>query len=192
MTEREPHYADTGAEARAPIPRVPIHVVLDNIRSAYNVGSCFRTSDAAAVERLHLCGMSAHPPHRKIDKTALGAQDYVPWTYYERTGDALDALGQQGITIVGVEVVEPATPLFAFTWPTPVAVVFGNEVTGINEKTLAHCHQVVRIPMHGYKNSINIATAFGIILYDILRQWGMSPSGGGSNETKARDSDPAP
>jgi 23S rRNA (guanosine2251-2'-O)-methyltransferase len=169
----EPHFAGLPEEARPALPRTPIHVVLDNIRSAYNVGSMFRTGDACAVEHIHLCGMSAHPPHPKLEKTALGAHAYVPWTYYERTTKALDGLRAGGVAVVAVEVTTEAVAHTAFDWPKPVAVVFGNEVTGINERVLRRCDAAVNIPMMGYKNSINVATAFGIILYEILRRWGV-------------------
>lgn len=168
----EPHYAKVPLESLPPLERRPVHAVLDNLRSAYNVGSIFRTSDAGAVAHLHLCGMSAHPPHRKIEKTSLGAFAYVPWTYYERTGNALEGLRGMGIPILAVEVAAGAVSHVAFDWPKPVAVVFGNEVTGINAKTLALCDGVVQIPMQGRKNSINVATAFGVVLFEILRQWG--------------------
>jgi tRNA G18 (ribose-2'-O)-methylase SpoU len=175
MSEREPYYAKVPHEERPELARNPVHAVIDNFRSAYNVGSVFRTADACAVAHMHLCGMTAHPPHPKLAKTALGAFDYVPWTYYERTADAIAALRKQNIPVIGVEVAPGAAPHTAFDWPKPVAVVFGNEVTGINEKTLAQCDAVVCIPMQGYKNSINVANAFGIILYEILRRWGVLP-----------------
>lgn len=171
MSDLEPHYARTPADELPKIERNPVHVVLDNLRSAYNVGSIFRTSDAGAVEHIHLCGMSAHPPHKKLEKTALGAFEYVPWTYHERTTDALEELGQKDILRVAVEVTENSVPVPDFEWPTPVAIVFGNEVTGINERVLRACDAAVRIPMHGYKNSMNVATAFGIVLYEVLRRW---------------------
>ena len=100
MTDREPHYAGVPPTALPLIPRNPVHVVLDNLRSAFNVGSIFRTADAGAAAHIHLCGMSAHPPHIKLQKTALGAFEYVPWTYPERTVDALDQLGREGITLL--------------------------------------------------------------------------------------------
>jgi len=177
MSELEPHYAGLPEEERAVIARQPVHIVLDNLRSAYNVGSIFRTSDAGAVERIHLCGMSAHPPHKKLEKTALGAFDYVPWTYHERTKDALIALGEQGVHRVAVEVTEDADSLMDYEFPKPVALVFGNEVTGINQKVLNRCDGVVKIPMHGYKNSMNVATAFGVVLFEVLRGWGVFGSG---------------
>lgn len=148
-----------------------MHIVLDNLRSAFNVGSIFRSSDAGAVEHIHLCGMSAHPPHKKLEKTALGAFEYVPWTYHERTADALKSLEEAGIYRVGIEVTAGATPLNRFEWPRPVALIFGNEVNGINERVLRRCDATVLIPMYGYKNSINVATAFGIVLYDVLQKW---------------------
>ncbi len=175
MPELEPHYARVPLELRPAVVRNPVHVVLDNLRSAYNVGSIFRTGDAGAVEHIHLCGMTAHPPHIKLQKTALGAFEYVPWTYHERTVDALDALGKQGIHRVAIEVVEGAASLMEFPWPKPAAIVFGNEVAGINERVLDGCDAVVAIPMMGHKNSMNVATAFGVVLYEILRGWGALP-----------------
>jgi tRNA G18 (ribose-2'-O)-methylase SpoU len=172
MSELEPHYSGLDQEEIPSIPRNPVHVVLDNIRSAFNVGSIFRTSDAGAVERIHLCGMTAHPPHKKLEKTALGAFDYVPWDYAERTTDVLQSLGESGVPRIAIEVTEDAVPLQQFDWPQPVAIVFGNEVTGINDRVLARCDGVVQIPMMGHKNSLNVATAFGVVLYDVLRRWG--------------------
>lgn len=171
MSELEPYYAGAPREEWPAALRNPVHVVLDNLRSAYNVGSVFRTSDAGAAGHIHLCGMSAHPPHKKIEKTSLGAFAYVPWTYYERTGDALAHLRAEGIPIVAIEVTPNAVSHVEYTWPKPVAIVFGNEVFGIAEKTLDRCDAVVQIPMLGHKNSINVATAFGVILYEVLRQW---------------------
>jgi len=171
MAELEPHYARLPREQRRVLERAPVQVVLDNIRSAFNVGSMFRTADAGAAEHLHLCGMTAHPPHLKLEKTALGAFEYVPWTYHERTRDCLEGLRAAGVAVVGIEVAEDAVPLQEFTWPRPVAIVLGNEVTGIHPRNLARCDAVVRIPMRGYKNSINVATAFGVVLYHILGRW---------------------
>lgn len=135
------------------------------------MGSAFRTADAAGAAHLYLCGMSAHPPHTKIEKTALGAEATVPWTYFERTRDCLGFLADQNIARVAIELTDEAVPLPEFVWPSPVAVVFGHEVTGITEKTVVRCDDVVRIPMYGRKNSLNVATAIGIVLYDILAKW---------------------
>ncbi len=156
-----------------PTPRRrPVHLILDNIRSAYNVGSIFRTADAGSVAHIHLCGMSAHPPHRKLEKTALGAQDHVPWTYYERTKEAVEQLQASGVTVVAAEVTETAVAMGAYHWPQPVAIVLGNEVTGVSDSVLRRVSAVVYIPMDGHKNSINVATASGILLYHVLARWG--------------------
>lgn len=171
MSVIEPYYSGIQDGVIPDIPRQPLHVVLDNIRSAFNVGAMFRTADACAVHHMHLCGMSAHPPHPKLEKTALGAFAYVPWTYYERTSDCLRTLKEQQIPCIAIEVTENAIPHVAFDWPQPVAVVFGNEVTGVHERNMNKCDAVVKIPMMGIKNSINVATAFGVILYNILDRW---------------------
>jgi tRNA G18 (ribose-2'-O)-methylase SpoU len=148
-----------------------VHIVLENIRSAFNVGSIFRTSDAGAVEHIHLCGYTCHPPNLKLAKTALGAFDYVPWTHHEYVTNAVKRLRDADIPIVAIETAENAKALGSYEWSRPVAVVFGNEVKGITPGLLEQCDEIVRIPMLGYKNTINVATAFGIVLYDILGQW---------------------
>ena len=172
MSELEPHYGMVPQGKLPPLGRNPVHVVLDNIRSAFNVGSIFRTSDAGAVAHIHLCGMSTHPPNVKLAKTALGAFDYVPWTYYKETPRALERLKLEGIPCAAIEVADDAIPHTTFDWPKPVAIVFGNEVAGIRPEILAQCDATVCIPMRGYKNSINVATAFGVVLYEVLRRWG--------------------
>lgn len=173
MSELEPYYAGLDACERPVVTRVPLHVVLDNLRSAFNVGSIFRTADACGASHVHLCGMTAHPPHPKLEKTALGAFDYVPWTYYERNRDCMDALKEMGVPVVAVETVEGAAAHTRFDWPMPVAIVFGNEENGVNERILRRCDAVVRIPMLGHKNSMNVATAFGVVAYGILHRWGV-------------------
>lgn len=168
----EPHYRMVPRERLVLPPRNPVQVVLDNIRSAFNTGSMFRTADAGAVEHMHLCGMTAHPPNVKLAKTALGAFDYVPWTYYPRTEDAIDALKTLRVPIIAVETTADAVSIFEYEWPRPAAVVFGNEVTGIPQEICSRCNVCVKIPMGGFKNSMNVATAFGIVLFEILRHWG--------------------
>lgn len=167
----EPHYRMLSKGDLEPRPRHPVHIVLENIRSAFNVGSIFRTSDAGAVEHIHLCGYTCHPPNLKLAKTALGAFDYVPWTHHEDVTNAVERLREAGIPIVAIETAENAKALGSYEWSRPVAVVFGNEVKGITPGLLEQCDEIVRIPMLGYKNTINVATAFGIVLYDILGQW---------------------
>ncbi|MBI4556808.1 MAG: RNA methyltransferase [Candidatus Hydrogenedentes bacterium] len=168
----EPHYAKIPPDQLPPRPRNPVHVVLDNIRSAFNVGSIFRTADAGAVERIHLCGMTAYPPNNKLAKTALGAFDYVPWTYCREVITAIEVLRQQCIPIIAIETSPNAKSYADYPWPQPVAIVFGNEVRGIAPETLRQCDATVCIPMYGYKNTINVATTFGVSLFEILRHWG--------------------
>ena len=167
----EPHYRMVRPERLAALPRAPLHIVLDNIRSAYNTGSMFRTADAVAAAHMHLCGMTAYPPSVKLAKTALGAFDYVPWTHYPRTMDAVAALRRDKIPIIAVEVSPSAVSHTEFVWPEPVAVVLGNEVTGVSSDVMEAADAVVCISMNGYKNTINVATACGVILFEIVRQW---------------------
>lgn len=167
----EPHYRMVLPSDLPPIPRNPVHIVLDNIRSAFNVGSIFRTADAGAVAHIHLCGMTAYPPNLKLAKTALGATDYVPWTYRRRTEEALDWLESEGIPCYAAEATGNAISHLTVEWPQPVGIVFGNEVTGVSPEILSRCAKTVCIPMGGYKNTLNVATAFGIVLYEVLRQW---------------------
>lgn len=144
-------------------------MVLDNVRSAFNVGSIFRTADAGAVEHIYLCGqVTCWPPHPKLEKTSLGAHEYVPWTRFAETRQALAQLRERGIPIVGLETDQAAQDMRAFPWPEPVALVFGHEVVGLDDEVLAACDALVRIPAFGVKNSLNVATAFGIVLYDVL------------------------
>lgn len=177
MAEFEPHYRRNAAGNLPEPVRRPIHVVLDNIRSAYNVGSFFRTADAAGAEHLHLCGLTAYPPNEKLSKTALGAMDYVPWTYYENTEAAVEQLQRRKIPLIALETRRDAESYLDFDWPQPVALILGHEVDGVSESVLAVCNRVVSIPMYGYKNSINVATAFGVVLFEIARRWDAALTG---------------
>lgn len=168
----EPHYRMAMPDALSPVSRAPLHVVLDNIRSAYNTGSMFRTADAAAATHVHLCGMTAYPPNAKLAKTALGAFDYVPWTRHARSIDAVERLRRDGVTVVAVEVTPSAVSYTDYAWPRPAAVVFGNEVNGVSPAVLDAADAVVMVPMRGYKKTINVATAFGIVVFEVIRRWG--------------------
>lgn len=155
----------------------PIVVVLDNIRSMHNVGSVFRTADAFLVTSLCLCGYTPRPPHRDIHKTALGATETVHWTYNNTTMDAIRMLKQDGYTIWAVEQAEGSIALDAFSTTalpdenslTKIAVVFGNEVSGVDEEVLKHCDGCIEIPQSGMKHSLNISVAAGIILWELNR-----------------------
>jgi tRNA G18 (ribose-2'-O)-methylase SpoU len=152
------------------LPRRPIHVVLDNLRSAFNVGSIFRLADAARAAEVVLCGYTAHPPHHKLEQTSLGTTDSVPWRRFDETTAALADLKARGARTVAVETVKGATPFHQLECNFPVAVVFGNEALGVSQEALAMCDAVVEIPVFGYKNSLNVATAAAIVLYELLRQ----------------------
>ena len=161
----EPYYQ----EEKAPLPaRRPVHVVLDNVRSAFNVGSIFRTADAAGVECVHLCGITCWPPHAKLEKTSLGAHQYVGWKRHESTEDALRSLRAQGIPIVALETRPKAQVMGQFSWPQPVAIVLGHEVVGVSAEVLALCDVCLQIPMFGVKNSLNVASAFAVVIYDVV------------------------
>ncbi len=148
-----------------------IIVVLDNIRSMHNVGSVFRTSDAFLIEAICICGFTAQPPHRDINKTALGAIETVDWIYYENTTQAIDALKQNNYSIYAVEQTEGSISLenFAIT-DKPIAVVFGNEVEGVSDEVLQLVDGCIEIPQLGMKHSLNISVAAGIVLWKLV--WG--------------------
>lgn len=148
----------------------PIYVILDNIRSALNVGSIFRTCDAVNVEVLYLCGITAYPPHNKLPKTSLGAIDYVQWKHFSTTRGAVKSL-PQGTSIISVELTSTAVDFWRVTYKQPLALIFGNEITGISEEILKLASKTVKIPMFGKKESLNVATSCGIVLYEVTRQW---------------------
>jgi tRNA G18 (ribose-2'-O)-methylase SpoU len=150
--------------------KIPVIVVLENIRSAYNVGSVFRTADAFLIEAIYICGYSAKPPHKEIKKTALGAEDTVRWKHFNNASEAIDELRNEQYTIYAVEQVENSISLEKFKSETDkIAVVFGNEVTGVEQSTIQQCDGTVEIPQLGMKHSLNIATAAGVVLWEIVR-----------------------
>jgi 23S rRNA (guanosine2251-2'-O)-methyltransferase len=156
--------------------RLPVVVVLDNVRSLYNTGSFFRTADACAIERLLLCGITPRPDQggrqrRSIAKTALGAELTVPWEHHAETRTAIASLSAAGYQIVAVETSQEAVDLYEWQPVWPVCLVFGHEKDGVDE-TLAEAFAVrVRIPMLGQKRSLNVATAAGVVLYELLRRF---------------------
>lgn len=149
--------------------KFPIYVVLDNIRSALNVGAIFRTCDAANVDKLLLCGITAYPPHNRIPKTALGATESVDWKHYQDSNEAINQC--VNTTVVSVELTDDAINYWDYTFRKPTAVVFGNEITGISEEVLDRSDAVIKVPMFGKKESLNVATTVGIVLYEVLRQY---------------------
>lgn len=155
------------AEEFARMKKIPVVVVLDNVRSLNNVGSFFRTCDAFAVERMFLCGITGAPPNKEIHKTALGAEDTVSWEYAETTRSALETLRGVGYRIVAVEQIHEAVMLDKFTvrGGERYALVFGNEVFGVSEDAVALCDEAIEIPQAGTKHSLNVSVSGGVVLW---------------------------
>jgi tRNA G18 (ribose-2'-O)-methylase SpoU len=149
--------------------KTPIVVVLDNVRSLANVGSAFRSGDAFAIEHLYLCGLTGHPPHREIEKSALGATQSVDWSHHAETTALLHSLKEQGYLLVAVEQTQPSTLLQDFQAPAgqKIALVFGHEVFGVADEVIAMCDLGLEIPQFGTKHSLNIAVSIGIVLWDL-------------------------
>lgn len=153
--------------------KTPLVLILDNVRSALNVGSSFRTADAFALEKIYLCGITARPPHREILKTALGATESVEWEYKENPADAVRDLQTAGFRILAVEQTEGSTSLEQFAWTDeqPIALVFGNEVQGVSEEVLDQVDGALEVPQFGTKHSLNISVCLGLVVWELFRQW---------------------
>lgn len=150
-------------------PKIPVIAVLENVRSAYNVGSVFRTADAFLIEAIFITGYTAKPPHKEIRKTALGAEETMDWKHFSSAREAILELKQNGYRVFAVEQVENSISLEKFETPGRVAVVFGNEVSGVEQSTIALCDGTIEIPQLGMKHSLNIATAVGVVLWELVR-----------------------
>jgi tRNA G18 (ribose-2'-O)-methylase SpoU len=153
------------------LQRQPLTLVLDNIRSAANVGNIFRAAEAAHISSVCLCGMTPAPPHPKVLKTAVGSAEYVPYTQSASTLDVVRKLQNEGVTVLGVETTSKSTPMWQTTMPQPLALVFGNELVGVHVDVLNECDGLVCIPTNGIKNSFNVATCASIVMWEALRQW---------------------
>jgi len=165
-TRRLPGNAVTGE------PRAPIIGMLDNIRSLYNVGSIFRTSDGAFIQQLYLTGYTPHPPRKEIAKTALGATETVPWSYYADPLEAIAHARASGAKICVLEHTTESIPYHAIGKPDfPLCLIVGNELTGISPSVVAAADLAIEIPMFGTKQSLNAAVAYGIAVFDLLRIW---------------------
>ena len=149
----------------------PLIVILDNVRSMYNVGSIFRTSDAFRIEAVYLCGITGTPPHPEIHKTALGAEDSVAWTYFEHTEDAVSAAKQMGYKVYSVEQCVGSTMLHDFTLQhdSRLAIILGNEVKGVQQSIVDMSDGCIEIPQYGTKHSLNVASAGAIVIYELAR-----------------------
>jgi tRNA G18 (ribose-2'-O)-methylase SpoU len=151
--------------------KTPLVVILDNVRSALNVGSAFRTADAFALHAIALCGISAQPPHREILKTALGAEQSVDWQYFPETKDAVTHFRNIGFYICAIEQAEGSILLQNFVWgDKPICIVFGNEVDGVSEEVLNMSDACIEIPQFGTKHSLNISVSMGIVIWELYRK----------------------
>lgn len=152
--------------------KIPLVVVLDNIRSLNNIGSVFRTSDAFLIESVLLCGITARPPHRDIQKTALGATESVDWSYHETTVSAVEKLKADGYEVLAIEQAETTVPLNEVEVQNDkkYAVVLGNEVTGVDQQVIDMADHCVEIPQYGTKHSLNISVCTGIVLYTLFQK----------------------
>jgi 23S rRNA (guanosine2251-2'-O)-methyltransferase len=147
----------------------PFIIILDNVRSQSNIGSIFRTADAFVTEAIYLCGITARPPHREIQKTALGATESVAWKYFPHTIDAIHSLKEEGYKIIGIEQAEGSVDLDEFKVENDksYALVFGHEVNGVDQEVLNLCDACIEIPQFGTKHSFNIAVSMGIVLWEL-------------------------
>lgn len=149
----------------------PIILILDNIRSLHNVGSVFRTSDAFAVQKIYLCGITAKPPHREINKTALGATESVEWEYCESTLDALEKVIRDGFMVYSIEQTQNSIALNEFQpSQSKIALIFGHEVKGVQQNIIDQSNGSIEIPQMGTKHSFNISVSCGIVLWDIFQK----------------------
>ena len=156
--------------------KTPLVVVLDNVRSMYNVGSVLRTADGFRIERVCLCGITGTPPHSEIHKTALGAEDSVKWEYFKSTLDCVASLRTEGYAIVGAEQVEGSRNMMEWTDSQPMAVVFGNEVKGIAQEVVDACDYCLEIPQIGTKHSFNVACSAAMVMWQFFKNFSRAGS----------------
>ena len=150
-------------------PKKPLVVVLDNVRSAYNVGAIFRTADAFSIREIVLCGICAVPPNKEIHKTALGATESVQWRYFEKPSEAMEQLLREGYELWAIEQTDSSIALHEWkhTNDKPIAVVFGHEVDGVSQEVLAHCSGAIELPQSGTKHSLNVSVCAGIVMWEM-------------------------
>ena len=152
--------------------KIPLIVILDNIRSLNNIGSVFRTSDAFLIEKIYLCGITAKPPHKEIHKTALGATESMDWEYFENTLELIENLQKESVEIVSIEQAVNSTMLqdFEISKKQKYAVIFGNEVKGVQQEVVTQSDFCIEIPQFGTKHSLNISVSCGIVLWDLFKK----------------------
>ncbi|MCH9030291.1 MAG: RNA methyltransferase [Bacteroidetes bacterium] len=152
------------------VKRLPVYVILNSIRSNYNVGSIFRTSDGAMIEKLYLCGYTPHPPKKEIMKTALGATKSVNWEYVEDPKEVILLLKKKGVKVAVLELTDNSFPHYKLKADTfPLALIIGNEITGVSQELLDLCDFSIEIPQYGVKQSLNVAVAYGITVFELRK-----------------------
>jgi tRNA G18 (ribose-2'-O)-methylase SpoU len=159
-------------DAVADLPKHPVRLVLHNVRSIYNVGSIFRTSDAARIDHIHLTGYTGTPDHPDMHKTALGAQDVVAWSHHETAEEVVGDLAERGYTIGALEITDaPTPPSEVQAAHFPLCLIVGNEVHGVEDSLISRADVAFELPQYGAKQSINVAVAYGIAIYEIVHQY---------------------
>jgi tRNA G18 (ribose-2'-O)-methylase SpoU len=154
------------------VQRLPVTVVVDSVRSLYNIGSIFRTSDGVLLEKLILTGFTPTPPRKEIEKTALGATQSVPWEYVKEPREVIRRARESGIKTYCLEITDAATPYHSLRQSDfPLALVIGNEITGVSKEVIAECDGALEIPQLGIKQSLNVAVAYGIAIFELSRVW---------------------
>ena len=153
------------------IPRLPISILVENVRSVHNVGSIFRSADGFGAEKIYLSGYTAYPPREDLHKTALGAEDAVPWEYFENPLDAAEVIKKQGIPLILIEQTKQSKSMYEIDWEFPLCFIVGNEVSGVSEElsNMANIH--VELPMRGVKQSLNVSVAAGVVGYEFARYY---------------------
>ena len=156
--------------------KIPVIVILENIRSMHNVGSVFRTADAFLIEAIYICGYTAQPPRKEIDKTALGATETVNWEYFTSANEAIEKLKANDYSIYAIEQAEGSISLeqIDLLQAKKLAVIFGNEVTGVDENSITQCDGCIEIPQYGMKHSLNISVAAGIVLWEMAKKFAVN------------------
>jgi 23S rRNA (guanosine2251-2'-O)-methyltransferase len=178
LTHEEISAKRTTLDRIQPAHRLPVVAVVDSVRSLYNVGSIFRTSDGVLLEKLVLTGFTPKPPRKEIDKTALGATQSVPWEYVKDPTAAVRTMKNAGYTAICLEITDDVVPYYAITpHQYPLCLVVGNEITGVSKDVLAECTGAIEIPQFGIKQSLNVAVAYGIAIFELNRIWRDSQNG---------------
>ena len=153
------------------IPRLPISILVENIRSVHNVGSIFRSADGFGAEKISISGYTAYPPREDLHKTALGAEDAVPWEYFENPLNAAEVIKKQGIPLILIEQTKQSKPIYEIEWEFPLCFIVGNEVSGVSEELSSLSDIQAELPMRGIKQSLNVSVAVGVVGYEFARYY---------------------